>query len=204
MERYSRKIILLSFAIFFCVLARAQSYYDEIALFRKTYIADLLKEERQPIKKGDEKYIRFFAIDPSYRIEGTFKLTPGARPFLIQTHSNKQKPFVEYGTISFSIRDTAIVLHVYKALNPLKSQQDDELFIPFNDRTNYELTYGGGRYIDLKTSEIKNERVVIDFNKSYNPYCAYSDGFSCPIPPDENHLSVCIFAGEKTFSSYSD
>ena len=61
-------------------------------------------------------------------------------------------------------------------------------------------TYGGGRYIDLTITDIKNNLIELDFNKCYNPYCAYSDGYSCPIPPDENNLKIKIEAGEKKFA----
>jgi uncharacterized protein (DUF1684 family) len=73
------------------------------------------------------------------------------------------------------------------------------LFVPFKDMTNGKETYGGGRYLDLETTDIQNDSVILDFNKAYNPYCAYSNGYSCPIPPKENHLAVSIEAGEKTF-----
>ena len=76
------------------------------------------------------------------------------------------------------------------------------LFIPFNDGTNYDHTFGGGRYIDLSTTDITGNKYLLDFNKCYNPYCAFAEGFSCPIPPDENHLSLCIFAGEKMFTKH--
>jgi uncharacterized protein (DUF1684 family) len=75
----------------------------------------------------------------------------------------------------------------------------DYLFIPFSDPTNYVTTYGGGRYMELRTGNIKKDSVIIDFNKCYNPYCAYSDGYSCPIPPDANKLPVAIQAGEMLF-----
>ena len=69
----------------------------------------------------------------------------------------------------------------------------NHLFLPFTDLSNGEKSYTGGRFIDL---EIPNSDViVIDFNKAYNPYCAYSPDYSCPIPPAENHLNVNILAG---------
>ncbi len=76
----------------------------------------------------------------------------------------------------------------------------DHLFLPFTDLTSGEESYGGGRYIDLETTGIINNRLVIDFNKAYNPYCTYSDGYNCPIPPRENDLPVAIRAGEKAFA----
>jgi uncharacterized protein (DUF1684 family) len=75
----------------------------------------------------------------------------------------------------------------------------DYLFVPFTDLTNYATTYAGGRYLELRTGEIKNGQVVLDFNKSYNPYCAYADGYACPIPPDANRLPVAVAAGEMMF-----
>ena len=78
----------------------------------------------------------------------------------------------------------------------MKTQEyKDYLFFPFTDLTNGEESYSGGRYIDLHIPE--GEEIVIDFNKAYNPYCAYASGFSCPIVPKENHLSLRITAGIK-------
>ena len=119
---------------------------------------------------------------------------------MLPTHSGKQKPFREVGTLSFTIHDTDVVLHAYQMLDMMnEAANKDELFVPFKDMTNYESTYGGGRYLDLSVSDINNGKVQIDFNKCYNPYCAYSDGFSCPIPPNENYLHVAIQAGELEF-----
>ena len=78
-------------------------------------------------------------------------------------------------------------------------QYRDYLFLPFKDPTNGKASYGGGRYLDLKTGDLKSGTAIIDFNKAYNPWCAYADGFSCPIPPAANHLAVEIHAGEKNF-----
>lgn len=71
---------------------------------------------------------------------------------------------------------------------------DPQYFIPFGDETNTVETYGGGRFLDLPV-----ESPTIDFNKSYNPYCAYNHQFVCPLPPKENYLSVRITAGEKQY-----
>ncbi len=73
------------------------------------------------------------------------------------------------------------------------------LFLPFTDLTSGEESYGGGRYIDLETTDIFNNKVIIDFNKAYNPYCAYASGYNCPIPPRENDLPVAVKAGEMNF-----
>lgn len=92
------------------------------------------------------------------------------------------------------------MLHVYQSIALMtKPGFEDHLFIPFTDETNVGETYGGGRYIDLKMGDIQNGMVVLDFNKCYNPYCAYKEGYACPIPPRENSLPIAIPAGEKRF-----
>ena len=78
----------------------------------------------------------------------------------------------------------------------------DYLFIPFKDLSNGEATYGGGRYMDIRMDDIKNGELMLDFNKAYNPYCAYSDGYNCPVPPVENHLETEVNAGEKSFGGH--
>lgn len=92
------------------------------------------------------------------------------------------------------------MLEVYQSPALMQKEElKDYLFIPFNDLTNYETTYAGGRYLDISRKDIKNNQVVIDFNKCYNPYCAYASGYSCPIPPAANKLNAKIEAGEKMF-----
>jgi len=92
-------------------------------------------------------------------------------------------------------------LTVYKSISLSKNAAyADYLFLPFTDQTNASETYAGGRYIDLKTKDFTNNQVVIDFNKAYNPYCAYGGGYACPKPPDENKLDIKLEAGEKVFA----
>ncbi len=71
------------------------------------------------------------------------------------------------------------------------------LFLPFTDLTNSKETYGAGRYIEVKSGN--GNTITIDFNKAYNPYCAYNEAYSCPIPPKENRMAIGILAGEKTY-----
>jgi len=74
---------------------------------------------------------------------------------------------------------------------------EDYLFLPFSDTTNGNETYIGGRYIDCRIQ--KDLEWTIDFNKAYNPYCAYNYKYSCPIVPMENDLPIAIIAGVKKF-----
>ena len=191
------KILLLSLSI---TAAHAQSYNDSIRAFRKKYAAELLEGNRAPLKSAQLGGLNFFKPDRSYSVWATLTITPGSVPFMIETHSGKKKPFRQYGVLTFSIHDTTLSLQVYQGINLIQDDiHKDDLFVPFYDDTNYELTYAGGRYIDLSLKDVKDNKILLDFNKCYNPYCAYTDGYSCPVPPRENRLEMAIMAGEMLF-----
>ena len=76
------------------------------------------------------------------------------------------------------------------------------LFLPFNDSSNGKTSYGGGRFIDIEIPENSSKSIIIDFNKAYNPYCAYNHKYSCPIPPKENLLVIPIAAGVKAYKKH--
>jgi uncharacterized protein (DUF1684 family) len=179
----------------------ARSYADSIAQHREKYKQEFLADARSPLKAADTNKLRFFIPDAQYRIVASFRLTPNAPVFDMATHSGKLKKYRCYGIISFRIHDTLQTLEVYQSPDLVQQPElKDYLFIPFTDLTNYETTYGGGRYLDLRTGDIKHNSVVIDFNKCYNPYCAYAGGYSCPIPPDANKLKIAIPAGEMQYA----
>lgn len=196
--RYKALSVLLLLSLLPAAL-RAQSYKDSIDQYRQQYKADFLTDKRSPLKAEDTGYLRFYKTDPSYRVTATVNRTAGAAMFMIPTHSGKNKPYLEYGTLHFKLRGRKYVLHAYQSADTLKKELARYLFIPFTDKTNYTETYGGGRYMDIDTAEIKSGKLVLDLNKCYNPYCAFAGGYSCPIPPKENALKTYIRAGEKLF-----
>jgi uncharacterized protein len=105
-----------------------------------------------------------------------------------------------YGKVYFTLNDTIVTLCVYQSQDLMKvNQLKDYLFIPFMDATTGEETYESGRYFDFSIHDIKENVLVVDFNKAYNPYCAYTVGYNCPVPPKENRINVAILAGEKKF-----
>jgi uncharacterized protein (DUF1684 family) len=196
-------LVYILFFISTTGILKAQDYKETILKYRENYIKDLLSEPRKPVKPEDVRYITFYDPDEHYSVFASFTETPGSTPFMLPTHSGKNKPFRQYGIVDFSINDTTLRLHVYQSIDLLNDMaHKDDLFLPFNDLTNYEFTFGGGRYLDLSIKDIKDGQVLLDFNKCYNPYCAYSEGFSCPIPPEENKLHIEIRAGEKQFQKY--
>lgn len=191
---------LLFTCILYASLANAQTYKDSILQHRVKYKQEFLLDAHSPLKAKDTGYIRFYTPDKHFRIIADFTLTPDAIPFKMETHSGIVKMYRQYGIVHFAIAGHDCSLEVYQSLALMKREDlKNYLFIPFNDATNYESTYAGGRYIDLSIQDIQDNKVVIDFNKCYNPYCAYAEGYSCPIPPPANKLKVKIEAGEKSF-----
>jgi hypothetical protein len=179
----------------------SQNYQAEIQLFREEYQAKFLKSERSPLTEKDFVNLRFFNPDQRYVFKASFEATPNAPTFDMPTYSGITKPYVQYGWIHFTHEGKQLKLAVYQNLQlRVMPKFKDHLFLPFKDETNGEATYGGGRYIDLSTSDIVGGKLTLDFNKCYNPWCAYSDGFNCPIPPRDNHLPVKISAGEMNFA----
>lgn len=177
-------------------------YAKSIKQHRKAYKKAFLSNERSPLDRKGIKDLRFFAPDEAWRVNAEFVRTPEAETFDMATYSGTTKPYVQYGYLRFPYRDTVLTVNVYQSLMTTKMPQyRDHLFVPFKDDTNGEETYGGGRYIDLRIGDIQaDKRCVLDFNKAYNPYCAYSGGYQCPIPPRENHLPVSVLAGERGFA----
>ena len=181
--------------------AQSEEFMAEIEQYRTAYKEKFAKGgENSPLTPEQIPSMQFFDANEKFRVSASFELTPKEKPFEIPTSSGKTKPFVKYGIATFHLEDSEYQLAIYKNLRTTRMPMfRDFLFLPFQDDTNGESTYGGGRYIELKVGDIENGKLTIDFNKAYNPYCAYGDGWNCPIPPVENILEVEIAAGEKNF-----
>ncbi|GAA4450885.1 DUF1684 domain-containing protein [Rurimicrobium arvi] len=176
------------------------SYKKEIEQYRRHYKEEFIAEERSPLKGSDTAFIRFFPVNLIYRVNAHIELVPDAPEFDMETHSGKKQRYRNYAKATFTLQGKSCTLFIYQNVRiaAMPGKQND-LFLPFNDLTNYATTYGGGRYLDLSIADIKNSILTIDFNKAYNPYCAFREGYSCPIPPVENRLKIRVEAGEKSY-----
>ena len=168
---------------------------------RKFYKQSLVQDERSPLEKADLKHLDFFPPDANYRIKARFTHTPEAKTFEMPTYSGVTRTYRQYGTIDFTWqRDMRLRLAVYENIAHLQNPiYKDHLVLPFKDATSGKATYGGGRYMNLSKADVDDGEVLLDFNTCYNPWCAYSEGFNCPIPPAENNLSIAVQAGEKKY-----
>lgn len=176
------------------------AFMAEIAAHRQHYKNEFVSEPRSPLKAQDTILLDFYAPDPAWRIPAHFTISRDTQPFDLLTYSGVKRVYRNYGTLQFDVAGQAYALHLYQNLSLMKdSTYRDYLFLPFKDLSNGEVSYGGGRYLDFRTGDIHDGVLLLDFNKAYNPYCAYSDGYNCPIPPRENHLNLIVTAGEKVF-----
>lgn len=181
--------------------SHAQTYSAQLAQHRKAYMDDFLKDAHAPLKDADLPKLRFYDADSTYRVTATVEKLTDQSSFVMPVFSGQGREHIKYALLKFTLHNKPMQLTVYTntALANVP-QYRDYLFLPFTDTTNGNETYGGGRYIDLREGDIKDGKLILDFNKAYNPYCAYSAGCSCPKPPAENDLNVAIKAGEKIFA----
>ena len=172
-------------------------YKDSLNNYIARYIG-----QHEVVTGDDRQFFRFFPVNEKYKITASFEESNNSKWFSMETSGTMKKIFRVYGILHFSINDTAVTLNIYQSQNLMNTTEyKNHLFLPFSDLTSGEETYAAGRYIDLDIQDIKNNKALIDFNKAYNPYCAYVSGkYNCPIPPKENQLPVAIPAGEKIFS----
>lgn len=179
------------------------SYEDTIKQFQYELNTQYADASESPLTKEDLptfKGLDFFTIDKKYQIEAELELTPNSPIFEMQTTTDRLPLFKIYGIAHFKFNGEKCSLNLYQSQeysNTINHQ--NLLFVPYNDLTNGKTSYSGGRFIDLDTPSAGSNTIIIDFNKSYNPYCAYNHKYSCPIPPSENNLPVAIEAGVKNY-----
>jgi uncharacterized protein (DUF1684 family) len=190
-----------SYLLFLFIIFSSSKFFSQnLNAHREKYKQDFLADPRSPLKEEDLKYLDFFSELTSAVVQAEFQKTPAEQPFEMPTYSGATRTYRKYGIAYFTWGPFSSSVALYENMknisNPLYK---DHLFLPFTDLTNGEVTYGGGRYLDMSKVDVEDGKLTIDFNKAYNPWCAYSDGFNCPIPPIENKLPYAIEAGEKTY-----
>jgi uncharacterized protein (DUF1684 family) len=194
------KTIIIIALVSVSSLCMAQlSYTDSVNTFIHDYV-----EKHEVVAGDDKKSMKFFPVNETYRVHAQFEKVKNGSWFTMETSGKIKQVFRVYGTIRFTIHDTSLTLNIYQSQRLMAVEEYKEtLFLPFTDLTSGEESYAAGRYIDLSFSDVTGDKVVIDFNKSYNPYCAYVSGkYNCPIPPRENSLNIAILAGEKTYGKH--
>lgn len=197
--RNSLLLVFFSFLLACSGKEQNLSYTEQLVKERKETNKYFASPGKSPLPQEEVASfvsLNYYAIDTLYRVLCKIIPIDTAKPFAMPTTTARTPFYRKIALAVFSINGVSDSLSVYKNE---EDPDDDVLFIPFLDETNGFDTYGGGRYLDLESLD---PPVHLDFNRAYNPYCAYNPNFSCPIPPLENTLSMRIEAGEKTYDSH--
>jgi hypothetical protein len=134
----------------------------------------------------------WFDPDPAARVEATLQTEPPREEVILSTRGNKRRA-LRLGTLRFSLDGRELSLTALRLLEPGTGEKSVSIF--FRDATTGHETYPVGRYVDAEP--LPDGRYVLDFNRAYNPSCAFSPLYNCPIPPRENVLPVAVRAGER-------
>jgi hypothetical protein len=175
--------------------------------YQQTLNASYKDATKSPLKKKDLKEFKgldFFPIDSSFIVTAKLEKTANAPTFEMATTTDRKPLYKEFGILNFILKGKKCELTIYQSQDDLRDEKlKDYLFIPFTDNTSSNQSYGGGRYMDLMTTDVNTDgTIVLNFNNTYNPYCAYNEKYSCPLTPRKNHLDLEVKAGIMTFKKY--
>jgi uncharacterized protein (DUF1684 family) len=170
---------------------------EKLKTFRKERDRFFREDPRSPLKESDRKRFKglfYYPIDLKYAMIGSIERYPAeSKPIYVTVPTNKEasRKYVKYGRFKFKCEGKEYVLQIYRSL------ASDDLFLPFKDKTSKTETYPKGRYLYIEP--MPGGKVLIDFNRAYNPFCQYNEKYTCPFAPEENWLRIAIRAGEKRF-----
>ena len=198
MKKILLLVLLLQFSFGF---AQNQFSLSAVEKFQNELNAEYADAKTSPLLPedlNDFKNLDFYPANEKFYVVAQFIRTANEQPFEMKTSTDRKPVYVKYGEAHFNIDGQFFKLNIYRNIELSKKEQyKDYLFLPFSDLTCGSESYIGGKYIDLNIPQV--DTIVIDFNRSYNPYCAYSPKYSCPKVPLENDLKIEIRAGVKKF-----
>ena len=142
-----------------------------------------------PEQKQGFSGLKYFPENEDLRLHVEVEKYPDQEQLQMQTSTGDVQTYTRFGQFKFDVDGEESALTIYA--------NEHGYFLPFVDALAGDETYGAGRY--LEPEQQSNGEFLIDFNMAYNPYCAYNEAYSCPIPPAENRLKVAVRAGEMNF-----
>lgn len=170
---------------------------EKIKAFRAKKDQFFREDPHSPLKETDRKKFRgllYHPINLQYAMIGAIGRYPAEpKPLYVNlpTSKGKEKKYVKYGKFRFKWEGKEHVLQIYRPLG------GGEFFLPFKDKTSGTETYPEGRYLYIEP--MPEGKVLIDFNRAHNPFCAYNEKYTCPFASQENWLDISVRAGEKRF-----
>ncbi|GGG45434.1 DUF1684 domain-containing protein [Hymenobacter glacieicola] len=172
---------------------------QQVFAFQQKLNAEYRNPAESPLPAEAQKSftgLPFYPVNYAACVEARFEADSLGAPFQMVTSTARRPQYRKYGVLHFAFEGKPQQLVVYQSLDLQRNPEyRDYLFVPFTDRTNGHGSYGGGRYLDLRRGQIRQGKIVLDFNQAYNPYCAYGGQYSCPVPPAENRLQIAVQAG---------
>jgi len=202
-----KKIFMLAIiAGFISCNPQKEEFVKEVKQFQYELNVHYSDKKESPLTAEDLKdfkSLEFFEINENFKVTAKFEETPDTDIFEMATTTDRKPLYRIYGVATFELEGEEYNLNLYQNQQFMNSlEYGNSLFLPYTDLTNSVSSYGGGRYIDIGKPMNGATTMVIDFNKSYNPYCAYNKKYSCPIVPSENNLNIKIAAGVKKFKEH--
>jgi uncharacterized protein (DUF1684 family) len=173
--------------------APSRSTTDSLAILesRKAKDENLKTAEDSPIpNKAQFSGLHYYAFNPAWSILFDVVRAEKVEKIGLKMTDGNLDSLILFGKISATIQGKLISLVLYQ-------HDSGDFFIPFKDKTAPTETYGGGRYLELPLTNLKENQLRVDFNQAFFPFCAYNSTFACPIPPKENMLDIRVEAGER-------
>lgn len=177
------------------------NYTKDIQTQREAKDSAFLVENESPLSgKQIDSFtgLNYFPVNNEFAFDARLETFSEEQIIELKTSTDRLSEYKLYGFVFFDYMGKEHKLTAYQSVKHQEdSLYDDLLFLPFTDDNSTVTTYGGGRYVDVKIPD--GLHFILDFNKAYNPYCAYNHKWSCVIPPRENALDIAIDAGEKNY-----
>lgn len=167
------------------------SALDDFRAAKDAYFREDDDSPLLPSQRAGFRGLAYYDERPELRLE--LEPEPIEPPDLVtmQTNTGDSAEYLRWARVRFNVEGQEVALTVYR------ERWSDVLFLPFVDAEAGRETYGAGRYLEVH--QLDDGRLLVDFNYAYNPFCAYNDAWTCPLPPAENRLPVAIRAGERRF-----
>jgi uncharacterized protein (DUF1684 family) len=169
-------------------------YVSELMAARAEKDRFFREDPETPVPEDKKKTLLplpYYPVDMSYTVPAALRLAENRPVFEMPTSTGTLRKYQQVGAIEFVLQGQPMTLGAFVE----DGQALTQLFVPFADLTTGKETYPAGRYLDLHPTA--SGLYTLDFNKAYNPYCAYNSKYECPFPPPSNRLKVPIHAGEK-------
>jgi uncharacterized protein (DUF1684 family) len=170
---------------------------QKLKAFREKKDQFFKENAHSPLNESDRKKFKgliYYPIDLKYSMIGSiekYPTEPKSIYVILPTNKERGRKYVKYGRFKFKSKGKEYVLQIYTPLG------GGELFLPFKDKTSETETYPRGRYLYIES--MLGGKVLVDFNRAYNPFCQYNEKYTCPFAPEENWLDIAVRAGEKRF-----